>query len=303
MPPTAGTARPPPATRASHADGAGRRRTCTPTAGCRVQGGIFIGPDNHVIETAHEAPTWVKALALHRHAARASCTAWVMYIRRPGPAGASWPRANRPLYLFLLNKWYFDEIYDAIFVRPAVAFGRFLWRRGDGNVIDGTINGVAMGIIPFFTRLAGRGAVRLPVPLRLRHGDRHRRPRHLDDAQRRGALMDNLLSIITFMPLVAALVLAVFLRGDDEAAQRNAKWLALIGDRRRPSWSRCSCWPASTPSNTGFQFVEERAVDPRAELQDGRRRHLGAVRDADDLPDAADHRAPAGTSRRGSRNT
>jgi NADH-quinone oxidoreductase subunit L len=60
------------------------------------------------------------------------------------------------LYLFLLNKWYFDEIYDAIFVRPAQSLGRFLWKRGDENTIDGTINGVAMGIIPFFTRLAGR---------------------------------------------------------------------------------------------------------------------------------------------------
>jgi NADH-quinone oxidoreductase subunit L len=60
------------------------------------------------------------------------------------------------LYLFLLNKWYFDEIYDAIFVRPARALGRFLWKRGDESTIDGTINGVAMGIIPFFTRLAGR---------------------------------------------------------------------------------------------------------------------------------------------------
>jgi NADH-quinone oxidoreductase subunit L len=55
-----------------------------------------------------------------------------------------------------LNKWYFDEIYDAIFVRPAQALGRFLWKRGDENTIDGTINGVAMGIIPFFNRLAGR---------------------------------------------------------------------------------------------------------------------------------------------------
>jgi NADH-quinone oxidoreductase subunit L len=63
---------------------------------------------------------------------------------------------NRPLYLFLLNKWYFDEIYDAIFTRPAKALGRFLWRRGDGGVIDGTINGIALGIVPFFTRLAGR---------------------------------------------------------------------------------------------------------------------------------------------------
>jgi NADH-quinone oxidoreductase subunit L len=63
---------------------------------------------------------------------------------------------NRPLYNFLLNKWYFDELYDAIFIKPAKAIGRFLWKRGDGDVIDGTLNGVAMGIVPFFTRLAGR---------------------------------------------------------------------------------------------------------------------------------------------------
>jgi len=63
---------------------------------------------------------------------------------------------QRPLYLFLLNKWYFDEIYDFLIVRPAKSLGRMLWRRGDGDVIDGSINGVAMGIVPFFTRLAGR---------------------------------------------------------------------------------------------------------------------------------------------------
>ena len=61
-----------------------------------------------------------------------------------------------PLYRFFLNKWYFDEIYDATFVRGAKWLGRFLWKKGDGMVIDGTINGVAMGIVPFFTRLAGR---------------------------------------------------------------------------------------------------------------------------------------------------
>ena len=63
---------------------------------------------------------------------------------------------QQPLYQFLKNKWYFDELYDVVFVRPAKAIGRFLWKRGDGNVIDGTLNGIAMGIIPFFTRLAGK---------------------------------------------------------------------------------------------------------------------------------------------------
>ena len=64
--------------------------------------------------------------------------------------------SQRPLYLFLLNKWYFDELYDAIFVRPARAVGAFLWKRGDGDVIDGGINGVAMGIVPWVTKMAGR---------------------------------------------------------------------------------------------------------------------------------------------------
>ena len=63
---------------------------------------------------------------------------------------------QRPLYLFLLNKWYFDEIYDFVFVRPAKALGGLLWRRGDQGTIDGALNGLAMGVVPFFTRLAGR---------------------------------------------------------------------------------------------------------------------------------------------------
>jgi NADH-quinone oxidoreductase subunit L len=43
----------------------------------------------------------------------------------------------RALYLFVLNKWYFDELYDALLVRPAMALGRGLWKQGDGAVIDG----------------------------------------------------------------------------------------------------------------------------------------------------------------------
>ncbi len=56
-------------------------------------------------------------------------------------------RAFRPLYLFFLNKWYFDELYDRIFVRPAFAIGRFLWKGGDGAVIDGTIDGTATTVM------------------------------------------------------------------------------------------------------------------------------------------------------------
>ena len=49
----------------------------------------------------------------------------------------------RPLYLFLLNKWYFDELYDAVLVRPALRLARVLWQGGDGTVIDGVPNGLA----------------------------------------------------------------------------------------------------------------------------------------------------------------
>jgi NADH-quinone oxidoreductase subunit L len=61
---------------------------------------------------------------------------WFCYIRRPDlPAALA--TTFRPIYLFLLNKWYFDELYDAIFVKPAKALGNFLWKQGDGRVIDG----------------------------------------------------------------------------------------------------------------------------------------------------------------------
>jgi NADH-quinone oxidoreductase subunit L len=61
------------------------------------------------------------------------------------------------LYLFLYNKWYFDELYDLLFVRPAMRLGRFLWKRGDGTVIDGLgPDGIAARVLD-----ASRGAVRL----------------------------------------------------------------------------------------------------------------------------------------------
>ncbi|MFP5479142.1 MAG: NADH-quinone oxidoreductase subunit L [Alphaproteobacteria bacterium] len=107
-----------------------------------------------IINAAHLVPTWVK-VAPFVAMLIGFALAWLFYIKDP-----SLPRRlaaqQRPLYLFLLNKWYFDELYDVIFVRPAKWLGGFLWKKGDGKVIDGSLNGVAMGIIPFFTRLAGR---------------------------------------------------------------------------------------------------------------------------------------------------
>ncbi len=117
-------------------------------------GAIYMGAQNHVIAMAHESPMWV-SLSPFIAMVLGFAVAWKMYIRSP-ELPAIFAASQRPLYLFLLNKWYFDEIYDAIFVKPAFWVGRMLWKKGDGEVIDGTIDGVAMGIVPFFTRLAGR---------------------------------------------------------------------------------------------------------------------------------------------------
>ena len=115
---------------------------------------IYIAPENTVLHEAHYVPTWVK-LSPFIAMVLGLIVAYWFYIVNP-----SLPKRlaenQRPLYLFLLNKWYFDEIYDFLIVRPARALGQFFWKRGDGDVIDGSINGVAMGIVPFFTRLAGR---------------------------------------------------------------------------------------------------------------------------------------------------
>jgi NADH-quinone oxidoreductase subunit L len=96
---------------------------------------IFLSEENEVIEHAHHAPAWVKFSPLVVGLLGLGLS-WVMYIARPAVAGAL-AQTFRPLYLFLLNKWYFDELYDFIFVRPSKAIGRFLWKEGDGRVIDG----------------------------------------------------------------------------------------------------------------------------------------------------------------------
>ena len=61
------------------------------------------------------------------------------------------------LYTFLYNKWYFDELYDFLFVRPAKRLGRFLWKVGDGMIIDGLgPDGISKRVLD-----VTRGAVRL----------------------------------------------------------------------------------------------------------------------------------------------
>lgn len=90
---------------------------------------------HNIIEEAHHVPFWVMKLPIVVGAI-GIFAAFVMYILKP-----SWPAALvsriRPVYNFVYNKWYFDELYDRVIVRPSFVLGRGLWKSGDGAVIDG----------------------------------------------------------------------------------------------------------------------------------------------------------------------
>ncbi|MFC7400362.1 NADH-quinone oxidoreductase subunit L [Chelatococcus sp. GCM10030263] len=99
------------------------------------KGAIFTGAENHILHDMHEVPAWVAWSPFVMMLIGFLIAFW-FYILDPR-VPVSLAEANPFLYRFLLNKWYFDEIYDFLFVRPAKWLGRFLWQKGDGWFIDG----------------------------------------------------------------------------------------------------------------------------------------------------------------------
>jgi NADH-quinone oxidoreductase subunit L len=96
---------------------------------------LVEGPNNHIRHAMHEIPGWVGWAPFWAMIAGFALS-YLYYILVPSlPAITA--RIFEPVYLFLLNKWYFDELYDFLFVRPAFWLGRLLWKRGDGTIIDG----------------------------------------------------------------------------------------------------------------------------------------------------------------------
>ena len=105
------------------------------------KGSIVNAPDNHVLADLAGVPT-LAGLAPTVVGVVGIALAYLFYIVNPAlpvrlaeafPAG----------YRFLLNKWYFDELYGFLFVRPALRLARFLWHTGDETIIDGVPNGLA----------------------------------------------------------------------------------------------------------------------------------------------------------------
>ena len=114
-------------------------------------GALLVLEGNNTIEAAHHVPVWVIALPTVMFVLGTG-GAWYCYIHRPEVPGIIVGYYGE-IYRFLLNKWYFDELYDWAFVRPAMKLGRVLWKGGDGAIIDGF---GPDGISALTRRLAGR---------------------------------------------------------------------------------------------------------------------------------------------------
>ena len=104
-------------------------------------GSIFNAPTNHVLADLETVPVWAEMAPLVFGLAGIGL-AYVMYMAFP-LLPMQLATKFRGIYLFLLNKWYFDELYDAIFVQPAIRLSRMLWQTGDATLIDGVPNGLA----------------------------------------------------------------------------------------------------------------------------------------------------------------
>ena len=96
---------------------------------------IYTGPDNHILHAMHEIPAAVGYVPFIMMTGGFLLALYV-YVLAPGTAQRI-AGSNPLLYKFLLNKWYFDELYDLVFVRPAFWLGRLFWKGGDGRIIDG----------------------------------------------------------------------------------------------------------------------------------------------------------------------
>jgi NADH-quinone oxidoreductase subunit L len=99
------------------------------------KGSLFTGPNNHILHEIHSVPA-VAVYGATVMMVLGFVLSLLIYVIYPGTAKRI-ADSNPLLYKFLLNKWYFDELYDRIFVRPAFWLGRLFWKGGDGRIIDG----------------------------------------------------------------------------------------------------------------------------------------------------------------------
>ena len=98
------------------------------------KGAIFTGAANHVLAEG-SPPAWTVWAPLVAALGGLAVAAY-MYLMREG-LGARLAANRGPVYLFFYNKWFFDELYEAVFVRGAALLGDLFWKGGDQKLIDG----------------------------------------------------------------------------------------------------------------------------------------------------------------------
>ncbi|MEY3624512.1 MAG: hypothetical protein RLZZ407_2071, partial [Pseudomonadota bacterium] len=108
--------------------------------------------NEHLMHAMHEVPLWVK-LSSTVAMLTGLLVAYLMY-QQSKDAPQRLATAFAPLYRFFLNKWYFDELYDAVFVRPAFWFGRLFWKQGDIGIIDRFGPNGSAAVVSFGSKLA-----------------------------------------------------------------------------------------------------------------------------------------------------
>jgi NADH-quinone oxidoreductase subunit L len=116
-------------------------------------GAISVSDENNTLQAAHHVPGWVAALPLILSISGIVC-AWLFYIKAPA-LPQKLASAFSGIYRFLLNKWYVDELYQRVFIDPALRLGNKLWRFIDIGVIDNLGPNGAAGL----TKIAARASV------------------------------------------------------------------------------------------------------------------------------------------------
>ena len=115
---------------------------------------LFVDSSNHVLHDLHYIPYWAK-MAPFIGMLVAFSAAWICFFWRPN-ISRDFAHNQNILYKFLANKWYFDEIYEYLLVKPARWLGFKFWKIGDEKIIDGFLNFIALNLLPKLTQFAGR---------------------------------------------------------------------------------------------------------------------------------------------------
>ena len=115
---------------------------------------IFISINNTILHDFHYVPTGVKVAPFCAMLLGIALAFYFYLFNTKAPSLLA--KEQKILYQFLLNKWYFDEIYEAIIVKPIKYISKAFWQLGDVFIINGSIHGLAMIVIPKFVSLSSK---------------------------------------------------------------------------------------------------------------------------------------------------